>query len=254
MLCDVCTVKASTFVPAGIHVELARMVTDQWNTLSGILTGRHVGQATLDRLLEVWSGPAADRSFKSGSAWEGGAGDADEGAGGKGGVGAAPPSKYLNVLGESLTEDELRGLLMEMVMEGVVPGGEAAAGLKGGSFDTPAPATPDEVAAVAKYIIKRFGTSRRPVADVAEDDPSVAAGAGAGGVGGPGGGLGGLGAAGKALEAERDRLAAALERLAGVQRELAEAQRNLMAGQKQLAEQQARLVGLMAPGGAAANR
>ena len=56
-------------------------------------------------------------------------------------------------------------------------------------------------------------------------------------------GAGGDGAPGASLQAERDRLAAALERLAEVQRDLAEAQRQLMAGQKQLAEQQTRLLG-----------
>ena len=218
------------------------MAKDQWHTLTGILTGRHVGEATLDRLLEVWSGPATDKSYKSGAAWEEG-GDWD---GGKGGNSAEAQGKYLNVLGECLDEEELKGLLMEMVMQGVVPGGDG----KGGSFDTPAPATPEEVAAVAKYIIKRFGSSRGPGRADAVEEPSSAD---AGGVS-RAGGLGGLGAAGKALEAERDRLAAALERLAGVQRELAEAQRNLMAGQKQLSDQQARLVGLMAPGGVAPGR
>jgi hypothetical protein len=64
-----------------------------------------------------------------------------------------------------VTEDMLKEVLLNLVMD---PSRALGAGSSGGAkegdkaLNMPAPATPEEVAAVAKYVIHRFGVKPKP--------------------------------------------------------------------------------------------
>lgn len=279
--------KERTSESTGIHTELARIAADQWRSMVSLLPGGpgRAGRRKLDALLRTWAGTergggaGGGDNLSSGRVTEDDDGkrlssDEAEGAsyeGGKGtGAGAAVEEggasggRALRVLGQALDESALRAVLSEALQPFDAVGDPAAPKATGGAEG----ASEEEVAAVAKFVLRRYGT--KPDAE-AEEEVGATQCCGlkgnlgvrpcpqrhllslglmqslstltrlsqrlqadkAGGEGGPG----------ASLQSERDRLAAALERLAEVQRDLAEAQRQLMAGQKQLAEQQARLLG-----------
>ncbi|KAI8467677.1 MAG: hypothetical protein J3K34DRAFT_480735 [Monoraphidium minutum] len=235
-------VKERTSESTGIHTELARLAADQWRGLLSMLPGRpaRAGRRKLDALLRSWGGDDDGGRGGGGAAVAPGAGSGDESGGedggkgeggaagadddGDGAAGGGGGGRTLRVLGQRLDEAALRAVLSEVLAPFDAVDDPAAPKPKGAAA---AASSGDEVGALARFVLRRHGSKAAPQGDGGgEDDGS---GAGDGG--------------GASLEAERDRLAAALEGLADVQRELAEAQRQLMAGQKQLAEQQARLMG-----------
>jgi hypothetical protein len=172
LLCPPTQVKERTSESTGIHTELGRLVADQWRSLASLLPGgpARAGRRKLDALLSTWAGaeeagPAADGADEDSAADEDeGEGEGKEGAKAVGagkeaegrGQEASGAGRTLRVLGQELDEAALRAVLTEALapFDAVdAPGAPKAA-------EGTAAATQDEVAAVTKFVLRRYGVRR----------------------------------------------------------------------------------------------
>jgi len=169
-------VKERTQESTGIHTELARLAADQWRGLASIFPGgpARAGRRKLDALLRGWAGVEATPRVSVGTEGRAtddsvevqpAAGAASAGQRGEGG-------RTLMVAGQPLDEGMLQRVLAEALAPFDAVGGPGA--VSKGQGDGDGGASAEEVAAVAKFVLQRYG-SRADAAAAGEGKVRVAA-------------------------------------------------------------------------------
>lgn len=156
-------IKERTKESTSIHTELTRLIVDRWHDMLSLLPRgpARAGRQKLDALLRSWAGAdvagkatkveEVDKKGEGSGEGEGGEGEVQ--ADGEEGKQAAPGGRTLQVLGQALDEDTLCDVLSEALAP--FDAADAAGGAKAKGEGA---ATAEEVSALAKFVLQRYGS------------------------------------------------------------------------------------------------